>query len=300
MDAIRQSDPAKFKKCFTSADLVNFKHPYTGDTPLHAASQSPFPKRKQIIETLIRKGGQLNEKNKDFLTPLHIAVDNSHYDVMDLLLRHGAKVNSLDGLGQSPLHRCVREDNVQACRLLLSYNVDTTIVSLQGLTATQMATENVLKILQNPPSSSNSADVECQLLDAAKGGDLEQVQRLLGQLPHIVNCRDLDGRHSTPLHFAAGYNRVAVVEYLLEHGADVHAKDKGGLVPLHNACSYGHYEVTELLVKHGASVNVADLWKFTPLHEAAAKGKYEIVRLLIKVYNKLNPSTIFSSGVVYT
>jgi ankyrin repeat protein len=35
-----------------------------------------------------------------------------------------------------------------------------------------------------------------------------------------------------------------VVEYLLNSGADVHAKDKGGLVPLHNACSYGHYEVS--------------------------------------------------------
>ena len=45
--------------------------------------------------------------------------------------------------------------------------------------------------------------------------------------PQNVNCRDLEGRHSTPLHFAAGYNRVAVVEYLLHHGADVHAKDKG-------------------------------------------------------------------------
>ena len=69
---------------------------------------------------------------------------------------------------------------------------------------------------------------------------------------------------------------VGVVEFLLQSGADVHAKDKGGLVPLHNACSYGHYEVTELLV------NVSDLWKFTPLHDAAAKGKYEIVKLLLK------------------
>lgn len=42
-----------------------------------------------------------------------------------------------------------------------------------------------------------------------------------------VNCRDVEGRQSTPLHFAAGYNRVSVVEYLLLHGADVHAKDKG-------------------------------------------------------------------------
>jgi len=50
---------------------------------------------------------------------------------------------------------------------------------------------------------------------------------LIAAHPHAVNCRDLDGRHSTPLHFAAGYNRVAVVEYLLQHGAEVHAKDKG-------------------------------------------------------------------------
>lgn len=42
---------------------------------------------------------------------------------------------------------------------------------------------------------------------------------------------------------------MGVVQLLLQHGADVHAKDKGGLVPLHNACSYGHFEVTELLLK---------------------------------------------------
>ncbi|KAH3789249.1 hypothetical protein DPMN_167424 [Dreissena polymorpha] len=56
------------------------------------------------------------------------------------------------------------------------------------------------------------------------------LQKLIAAHPHAVNCRDLDGRHSTPLHFAAGYNRVAVVEYLLQHGADVHAKDKGYVV----------------------------------------------------------------------
>jgi len=44
----------------------------------------------------------------------------------------------------------------------------------------------------DPPSG--SADVECQLLEAAKAGDSEQVQRLLTSYPQIVNCRDLDGR----------------------------------------------------------------------------------------------------------
>lgn len=242
LEAARQADTAKIKKYLTP-EIINFKHPYTGDTALHAAVNSLYPKRKQVIETLIRKGAHLNEKNKDFLTPLHIASDNSNYDLMDVLLRHGAKVNALDGLGQTALHRCAREDNVQACRILLSYSVDLSIVSLQGYTAAQVASENVLKILQgdlffiliytlgywkcfsDPPAG--TADVECQILEAAKSGDLDQVQRLLGSFPHIVNCRDLDGRHSTPLHFASGYNRVSVVEFLLQQGADVHAKDKG-------------------------------------------------------------------------
>ena len=41
-----------------------------------------------------RKGCNLNDKNKEFLTPLHVATDKSHYDVMELLLKHGAKVRS--------------------------------------------------------------------------------------------------------------------------------------------------------------------------------------------------------------
>lgn len=201
-------------------------------------------------------------------------------EVIELLLKNGSKINMVDGHGQTVLHRCARDDNLQVCRLLLSNAIDTTIVSLQGYTAAQLASENVLKILKTPHTE--TTEIETKLLEASKAGDLETVRKIIITNPTAVNCRDIDGRHSTPLHFAAGFNRVPVVEYLLENGAEVHASDKGGLVPLHNACSYGHYEVTELLLKHGANVNVADLWKFTPLHEAAAKGKYEIVKLLIK------------------
>ena len=285
LEACRLADHAKAKKAL-SPDTINFKHPYSFDTPLHCSASSNFPKRKGLVEMLYRKGANLNDKNKDLLTPLHVAADKSHYDVMEILLKHGAKVNALDSTGQTALHRCAGSDNLQACRILLNFAADPSIVSLQGYTAAQLAaSDGVAKLLAEEPTANNPAagtDVEYQLLEAAKAGDMELVKRIVAEHPHIVNCRDLDGRHSTPLHFAAGYNRVGVVEFLLSKVADVHAKDKGGLVPLHNACSYGHYEVTELLVKHGASVNVSDLWKFTPLHEAAAKGKYEIVRLLLR------------------
>uniref|UniRef100_A0A452RCP1 Poly [ADP-ribose] polymerase n=1 Tax=Ursus americanus TaxID=9643 RepID=A0A452RCP1_URSAM len=279
LQAAREADLAKVKKTL-ALEIINFKQPQSHETALHCAVASLHPKRKQVTELLLRKGANVNEKNKDFMTPLHVAAERAHNDVMEVLHKHGAKMNALDTLGQTALHRAALAGHLQTCRLLLSYGSDPSIISLQGFTAAQMGNEAVQQILSES-TPIRTSDVDYRLLEASKAGDLETVKQLCS--PQNVNCRDLEGRHSTPLHFAAGYNRVSVVEYLLHHGADVHAKDKGGLVPLHNACSYGHYEVAELLVRHGASVNVADLWKFTPLHEAAAKGKYEICKLLLKV-----------------
>uniref|UniRef100_A0A672PX48 Poly [ADP-ribose] polymerase n=1 Tax=Sinocyclocheilus grahami TaxID=75366 RepID=A0A672PX48_SINGR len=278
LQAAREADMARFKK-HLSLETINFKHPLTQETALHCVSTSPYPKRKQICELLLRKGANVNEKNKDFLTPLRLAAEKSHNDIIEVLVKHEAKVDAVDNLGQTALHCAAHCGHLQTCRMLLSAGGDPLITSLQGSSPSQLANESIQEILQEGACTGNS-DTDRQLLEASKSGDLEVVKKLCTL--QNVNCRDVEGRQSTPLHFAAGYNRVAVVEYLLQHGADVHAKDKGGLVPLHNACSYGHYEVAELLVLHGAVVNMADLWKFTPLHEAAAKGKYEICKLLLQ------------------
>ncbi|KAF3848863.1 hypothetical protein F7725_015360 [Dissostichus mawsoni] len=264
LQAAREADMAKAKKTL-ALEIINFKHPHTHETALmmcvsmfqHCAVASPHPKRKQVTELLLRKGANINEKNKDFMTPLHVAAERAHNDIMEVLQKHGAKVNAVDTLGQTALHRAAMAGHLQTCRLLLGYGADASLLSLQGFTAAQMGNEAVQQILNENVPVRNS-DVDYRLLEAAKAGDLDTVKSLC--TAQNVNCRDLEGRHSTPLHFAAGYNRVSVVEYLLQHGADV----------------------AELLVRHGASVNVADLWKFTPLHEAAAKGKYEICKLLLK------------------
>ncbi|KAF7647983.1 hypothetical protein LDENG_00163790 [Lucifuga dentata] len=278
LQAAREADMTRVKKHLT-LETINFKHPHTHETALHCVSASPNLKRKQVCELLLRKGANVNEKTKDLLTPLHLASEKAHNDVIEVLVKHEAKVNAVDNLGQTALHRAAHCGFLQTCRLLLNSGCDPLIASLQGFSASQLGNESVQEILQEGVLIGNS-DVDRQLLEASKTGDLETVKKLC--TAENVNCRDVEGRQSTPLHFAAGYNRLAIVQFLLQHGADVHAKDKGGLVPLHNACSYGHYEVAELLVLHGAVVNVADLWKFTPLHEAAAKGKYDICKLLLQ------------------
>lgn len=103
------------------------------------------------------------------------------------------------------------------------------------------------------------------LLEAAKCGNLQRVMRLL--TPENVNCKDTEGRNSTALHLASGYNNIEVAEYLLLHGAQVDIQDKGGLIPLHNAASYGHLDVATLLIKYHTNINAEDKWGFTPLHE---------------------------------
>uniref|UniRef100_A0A669B5D7 Poly [ADP-ribose] polymerase n=1 Tax=Oreochromis niloticus TaxID=8128 RepID=A0A669B5D7_ORENI len=245
LQAAREADVAKVKKTL-ALEIISFKHPQTNETALHCAVASPHPKRKQVTELLLRKGANINEKNKDFMTPLHVAAERAHNDILEVLQKHGAKVNAVDTLGQTALHRAALAGHIQTCKLLLSYGADPSIVSLQGFTAAQMGNEAVQQILNENVPTRNS-DVDYRFLEAAKAGDLDTVQ---------VSSLTL--------------RRITVIKCLF------------GLVPLHNACSYGHYEVAELLVRHGASVNVADLWKFTPLHEAAAKGKYEICKLLLK------------------
>lgn len=64
-------------------------------------------KRKQVIELLSRKGAQINEPNKELLTPLHISADYNHFDVMETFIRLGARVNATDGLGQTGNYKLI-------------------------------------------------------------------------------------------------------------------------------------------------------------------------------------------------
>jgi tankyrase len=280
LSAATHADVAQIKKLVSlKPDIIHFQHPMTNDTALHHAVLSEAPKRKATVELLIKKKADLNAQNKELLTPLHCATDKAHMDALEILIKHGANVNLQDKNGLTVLHIAAKQGLHNIFRYLLSHGADITVQTTQGETMEDLATPSVRKVIQEEVSKPNPS-THSRILEAAKNGDFETLKLLVSR--DNVNCRDTEGRNSTPLHFAAGYNRIKVVEFLVSMGAKVSAKDKGGLVPLHNACSYGHYEVAKLLITNNAEVGAKDHWGYTPLHEAAAKGKFEICKLLVE------------------
>lgn len=101
---------------------------------------------------------------------------------------------------------------------LLQHGADPSIRNTEGKTAVEVAEAGPRSVLTGEHRKE-------ELLEAARAGAEDRLVALL--TPLNVNCHASDGRRSTPLHLAAGYNRNRVVQLLLQHGADVHAKDKG-------------------------------------------------------------------------
>ena len=58
---------------------------------------------------------------------------------------------------------------------------------------------------------------------------------------------------TTPLHAAAHANQAAIAKLLIEHGADVNAKDLNGKTPMHHTSFHKAKAVAKLLQSYDAS-----------------------------------------------
>ena len=87
---------------------------------------------------------------------------------------------------------------------------------------------------------------------------------------------------ASPIHTAAERGDLAVVQFELENGENINAKDTDNWTPLHIAVRFKHQELVELLIANGANVNAQGGWqKGAPLHWASSAGHMKIVELLI-------------------
>ncbi|TFA99763.1 Tankyrase-2 [Trichoderma ghanense] len=134
-----------------------------------------------------------------------------------------------------------------------------------------------------PDGSNTLPSPKDVLLDAAWEGDVRTVANCMRQAP--PNSCDPHGL--TPLHLAVERDHMAVAMYLLDHGADVHARADGGCMPLHLAARYASAATVEMLIERGkADPNCQTTDGRTPLHYAARSAedgdaeRREVIRAL--------------------
>lgn len=83
-----------------------------------------------------------------------------------------------------------------------------------------------------------------------------------------------------PLHSAAASKQLEIARRLLAMGANVNARQEGGLMALHEVAANGHMDFARLLLTQGADVNAKTDSGKTPLAFAIAAGQTEMADLL--------------------
>jgi ankyrin repeat protein len=120
------------------------------------------------------------------------------------------------------------------------------------------------------------------IYDACAAGDRARVQELLAEDPRLIGFASHDGW--TPLHLASFFGHANVVEFLLDHGADMHmvSRNATSVMPLHSALANRQEETASLLIDRGADIEARQpTYEYTTLHYAAANGLDSIIRKLL-------------------
>lgn len=127
------------------------------------------------------------------------------------------------------------------------------------------------------------------VVEAIHRGDVEALQRLLSEDPSLANLR-IDASRSM-LHIATDWpghfpNNGATVATLIAYGADVNARCTGPHTetPLHWAASSDDVAVLDILLDHGADIEAegAVIGGGTPLADAVAFGQWNAARRLVE------------------
>jgi uncharacterized protein len=115
--------------------------------------------------------------------------------------------------------------------------------------------------------------------EAAKAGDVGEVERLVGQDPGLPDAGDAWDR--TPLMHASIKAHLGVVRWLLDKGAAIDAMARGKVTALSLACYYGRIDVVRLLVERGADPTITSSWGSPILVITSERGHLEVLRVLL-------------------
>ncbi|KAH0558926.1 hypothetical protein GP486_004447 [Trichoglossum hirsutum] len=303
-----------------------------GATPLWKAVESGA---KKSIEILLARHPSLDTYCAG-MTPLHKAVTNDSLAIIECLLEAGASPNLREGKWlATPLLIAIQVGSTRAARLLLRYGADKELrtnnktplesaidrksASIAQLLLEKGASTDKCREWLNDAIDNNDSSITHVLLPytTLSGVEINEFIRAAAMKQYVAVIRALlkrvhvEARNPqygyAALVWAAKNGHLAVVEVLLENGADVNASNTDALTALQLAAESGHETVVQLLIRKGASIeahprttrdNSSDIFVLSSsttdrngkraLHLAAENGHEAIALLLIEGGADLN------------
>jgi ankyrin repeat protein len=192
------------------------------------------------------------------------------------------------------------KNNEEVVGLFLKAGMHAGIKNENEQTALMIAAENgavstIKKFGKLDPSVLNAADKNgnTALMTAARRGDESVVTALVesgADVNYLVPSNEGPATALQAVLDAADFKEenLRIVQYLLQHGANVTAKNRLGLTPLLFAADRGRTDAAKALLESGADVHTTDLQGRFALLTAACKGYSWFVQLLVEKGANLN------------
>ena len=274
-----------------------------GWTPLLelSASQIHDDEALDLVSPLLEHGAELNKRNKDWQTPLQLAIWADWFQLAHILLDHDADANVEDMYGRTPLLLLstsqIRGDKaLDLVRPLLEHGAELNKRDNDGKTSLQLAMMadwfQLARILLDHGADASTEDEHgrtlLHLLAASRAHVSEALDLVCPLLEHgaVLNRQDEDKQ--MPLHLAIGGAWFRLARILLDKGANAKAEYDNGTTPLHLLLSANQIHdsdalaLTLLLLEHGAEVNSQDKNKQTPLLLAIEGNWFKLARILLE------------------
>jgi cytohesin len=179
--------------------LANARQCPAAATPLHVAAEYGHD---DVVRLLLEAGAAIDSRRIEGLTPLHLAASYGRFPVVKRLLAAGANPNSRESGGWTPLHRAASEGHENVVRLLLAQGADPRAMDHQGATPFEYAFLNrhrtVAELLAAGDAAfSTASSSRAALAKAARDGDAEGVRFLISK---GVDVNAVVWNGLTPLH----------------------------------------------------------------------------------------------------
>ena len=227
------------------------------------------------------------------------ATKNGDKETVRSLLKQQIDVNARQADGATALAWAAYRDDLESAGLLIEAGSDVNAANDYAATPLLLACENgsapmvdrLLKSGANPNAAVWTG--ETALMRCARTGNVEAVKSLLTRGAD-VNAKDNRQMH-TALLLAVAERHPEVARVLIEHGADIHARTKGGFTALMFAAQQGDQDSAELLLTAGADVNAATPDGDTPLLVASLSGHEALSIYLLN--QGANPNAVERNGI---